>query len=169
MCAFVCVAIHVGLFMCVAGVPVLRLPLCWHFSRVFPSIIPRVLQSLCIHVGFFVCVAGAPVSRLPVHVYDNGLFGHKCYQMPPVAFAFEYSHFSCAISHTGWRGCIACLKLQVSFRTRATDSRALLRKITWKDKESYASFCICICVFSYVLVSLFYSHVYIRVCTHTFQ
>jgi len=39
----------------------------------------------------------------------------------------------------GWRRCIGCLNLQVSFRERATNYRALLRKITCKDKASYAS------------------------------
>jgi len=44
-----------------------------------------------------------------------------------------------ASSHTGWRRCIGCLKLQVSFRKRVADYRALLRKMTYKDKASYAS------------------------------
>ena len=35
---------------------------------------------------------------------------------------------------TGWRRCTRRLKLQVSFRKRATNHRALLRKITYKDK-----------------------------------
>ena len=33
-----------------------------------------------------------------------------------------------------------CLKLQVNFRTRATNYRALLRKMTSTDQESYGSF-----------------------------
>jgi len=41
--------------------------------------------------------------------------------------------------HSGWRRCIGCLKLQVSFRKRATIYRALLRNETCKDKASYAS------------------------------
>ena len=40
---------------------------------------------------------------------------------------------------TGWRCCTGCLKLQVSFHKRATNYRALLRKITCKDKASYGS------------------------------
>jgi len=40
---------------------------------------------------------------------------------------------------TGWRRNIGCLKLQVSFRKRATNYRALLQKETCKDKASYAS------------------------------
>ena len=41
--------------------------------------------------------------------------------------------------YTGWRRPIECLKLQVIFRIRATDYRALLRKMTYKDKVSYVS------------------------------
>jgi len=51
-------------------------------------------------------------------------------------------HISCEIrliSFTGWRRCIGCLELQISFRKRATNFRALLRKITSKDKASYDS------------------------------
>jgi len=41
--------------------------------------------------------------------------------------------------HTGWRRPIGCLKLQVIFRKRATNYRALLRNMTYKDKASYDS------------------------------
>ena len=40
---------------------------------------------------------------------------------------------------TGWRRPIGCLKLQVIFRKRATNYRALLRKMTYKDKTSNGS------------------------------
>ena len=40
---------------------------------------------------------------------------------------------------TGWRRLIGCLKLQVIFHQRSTNSRALLRKMTYKDKASYDS------------------------------
>ena len=40
---------------------------------------------------------------------------------------------------TGWPRLIGCLKLQVIFRKKATNNRALLRKITCKDEASYAS------------------------------
>ena len=43
------------------------------------------------------------------------------------------------VVHTGWRRCIGCLKLQVSFCKRATNFRALLYKMTYKDKASYIS------------------------------
>jgi len=38
----------------------------------------------------------------------------------------------------GWRSLIGCLKLQVIFRKRATNFRALLQKMTYEDKASYA-------------------------------
>jgi len=38
-----------------------------------------------------------------------------------------------------WRRPIGCLKSQVIFHKRATNIRALLRKMTYKDKASYAS------------------------------
>ena len=43
------------------------------------------------------------------------------------------------LSNTGWRRLIGCLKLQVIFRKRATNYRALLRQMTYEDKASYDS------------------------------
>jgi len=40
---------------------------------------------------------------------------------------------------TGWRRLIGCLKLQVIFRKRVINYRALLRKMTYKDKAFYGS------------------------------
>ena len=45
----------------------------------------------------------------------------------------------CGSRITGWRRLTGCLKLQVIFRKRASNYRALLRKITCKDKTSYDS------------------------------
>ena len=55
-----------------------------------------------------------------IHVLDEGGLGHP-------------------VSGTGWRSLIGCLKLQVIFRKRATNYRALWRKITCKDKASSES------------------------------
>ena len=52
------------------------------------------------------------------------------------------SQMSCeraSFIRTGWRKPIGCLKLQVIFRKRATNYRALLRKMIYKDKVSYDS------------------------------
>ena len=40
-------------------------------------------------------------------------------------------------ANTGWRIPIVCLELQVIYRKRATNYRALLRKMTENDKASY--------------------------------
>ena len=40
---------------------------------------------------------------------------------------------------TGWQRLIGCLKLQVIFRKRATNYRALLWEMTYEDKASYDS------------------------------
>ena len=40
---------------------------------------------------------------------------------------------------TEWRRLVGCLKLQVIFRKRVNNYRALLRKMTCKDKASYDS------------------------------
>jgi len=56
---------------------------------------------------------------------------------PPVTHSYVW-HNSCTgvtwLLHTGWRTSIGCLKLQVIFCKRATNYRALLRKVTYKDK-----------------------------------
>ena len=44
-----------------------------------------------------------------------------------------------ARSGTGWRRLIGSPKLQIIFHKRATKYRALLRKMTYKDKGSYKS------------------------------
>jgi len=46
--------------------------------------------------------------------------------------------------YTGWRRLIWCRKLQVIRRKRATDYRALLRKMTYEDKASHDSMPPCI-------------------------
>jgi len=64
-----------------------------------------------------------------------------------------FLNFSLASSViTGWRRLIGCLKLQVIFRNRATNYRAVLRKMTHEDKTSYDSTPPCIsCYFSHSL------------------
>jgi len=57
---------------------------------------------------------------------------------------------------TGWRRLIGSPKLQIIFHKRATRHRALLLKITYKDKGSYESSPPCTPVFDVIIdVSLF--------------
>jgi len=70
---------------------------------------------------------------------------------------------------TGWRRLIGCLKLQVIFRKRGTNHRALLRKMTYEDKTCYDSTPPCIwlaylCVWSNVRVYVCISSVYLCIC-----
>ena len=48
-------------------------------------------------------------------------------------------HIHIRASDTGWRRCIGCLNLQISFRKRAIHDRALMWKMTYKEKASDAS------------------------------
>jgi len=67
----------------------------------------------------------------------------------------QYS--SVCVTTTGWRRHIGCLKLQDICRKRAIDYRALLRKITCKDKASYGSLSPCTVVMCCIVIQ--YSHV----------
>ena len=94
---------------------------------------------------------------------------------------------------TNWRGCIRCLKLKVNFRKRATNYRALLRKLTCKDKAPYGSLlpcsnhgflrfvasadqymcvrvCVYVCMYAYVVGNHMHAnskHIYTHTHTHT--
>jgi len=65
--------------------------------------------------------------------------------------------------HTRWRRLTGCLKLQVIFRKRAINYRALLQEMTYKDKASYGFSPPCIAYNIYVSV-----YVYIYASCHTY-
>ena len=81
-----------------------------------------VCACLSLYVCVYVCVYASVTQQACVYVHTsrptNSLYGKSC---------------------TGWRRPIGCLKLQVIFRKRATNYRALSRKMTYKDKASYDS------------------------------
>jgi len=68
---------------------------------------------------------------------------------------------------TGWWRPIGCLKLQVTFHQRATSYRALLRKVTYKDKASYGSSPPC----NFAIAAIFYNkHAFpVRKCTKIYK
>ena len=78
------------------------------------------------------------------HIYTYGRI-HTTHRTPCVCVCVCV--YTCTLTHTrtylhvhtGWRRCIGCLKLQVSFRKTAMHYRALLRKMTYADKTSYVS------------------------------
>jgi len=111
----------------------------------------------CIYIYVYMYIYTYIIAKRlssPCHL-DHRSFGiHYCF---PV---FNHSA-RCA---TGWRRLIGCLKLQVVFRKRATNYRALLRKLTYEDKASYGStppcsstICICTCVYICIYI---YSYIF---------
>jgi len=54
-------------------------------------------------------------------------------------------HVYASIHDTGWQRPIGCLKLQVIFRKRATNYRAVLWNMTYKHKASCGSSPLCVC------------------------
>ena len=64
-----------------------------------------------------------------------------------VLFIYEYVSliYAFLILRTGWRRLIGSPKLQIIFHKRAIKYRALLRKMTYKDKGSYESSPPCTC------------------------
>jgi len=75
--------------------------------------------------------------------------------------------YSCVHSCTGWRRPIGCHKLQVIFRKRAINYRALLQKMTCKNNASYGSSPPCIhihsCEYEYLyMYILVYTNMYTR-------
>jgi len=77
--------------------------------------------------------------------------------------------------HTGWRRPMGCLKLQVIFRKRATNYRALLRKMTSKHKAScgYSPPCMYIrrqTIATYVctILCIYTYNIYVYICANQF-
>ena len=113
-----------------------------------------------------------------IYIYIYTYSGMNLYRYPYVC-TYTYVHIG-----TGWRRPIGCLKLQVVYRTRATNHRALLRKITYKEKASCGSLLPCTnmwCtiyalwpfLFPSLLVVLFvliciYVYIYMFVYTYTY-
>ena len=78
------------------------------------------------------------------------------YVTPIITLSTYYPSFpSC---DTGWRRLIGSPKLQIIFHKRATKYRALLRKMTYKDKGSYESSPPCTSVLAYNIL-------YVRTCS----
>ena len=91
-------------------------------------------------------------------------------------------HPVCAAYIYRWRRPIGCLKLHVIFRKRVTNYRALLWKMTYKDKASYdstppcvavslfLSMCVSIYVQVYVYIYMYaYIHIYTCVCVYIYM
>jgi len=105
-----------------------------------------VSTSQCMHIHWYISIYIYRYTSIHIYRYVRNTASRTL-----LCRALQYRHCSVDImlTHcsTGWRRPIGCLKLQVLFRKRATNCRALLRKMTCKDKASYGSSppCIEIC------------------------
>ena len=79
--------------------------------------------------------------------------------MYPYIYIYNSLDASSLSLTTGWRTHIRCLKMQISFRKRATNQKAFLWKITHKYKVSYASLPRHIGCLIYIVIFLQKSHV----------
>jgi len=86
-----------------------------------------------------------PTTTLPLQTITHKTSNSACAQETrahaPKTLILR-PHSCCSgtrFASTGWQRLIECLKLQVIFRKRVTNYRALLRKMTCKDKASYGS------------------------------
>jgi len=89
-----------------------------------------VCLSVCVHIYTHTHTYVAPRRKANITIH-----AHKANMMIHARKA-----------NTGWRRLIGCLKLQVISRKRATNYRALLRKMTYEYKASYASWPPCIMI-----------------------
>jgi len=78
---------------------------------------------VCVHIYMYTYIYSHP----PTHTYIYLFHQNSRHELEAAAYA------------TGWWIGIECHKGQVSFCKRATKNRALLRKISFKDKASHAS------------------------------
>jgi len=104
-------------------------------ARAAPRTLIHKYKNKCTHVCIYIYRTW---RRLLQHVSRPQL--RRLRHRQPTAKKNEVpipkSQIACH-SNTGWRRCIKCLELQVSFHKRATNYRALLRKMTSKDKAFY--------------------------------
>jgi len=90
-----------------------------------------ILALVCVSVSVCMCIYMLVCLYFPLS------------PSPPDSLSLLHSFALCLYVRvwqpTGWRRFIGCVKLQVVFYKRAINYRALLRKMTYKDKPSYAS------------------------------
>jgi len=83
-------------------------------------------------------------SRVLVHSWSWRRMMVRVYEV--IAHMNGSCHVKSSDYDTGRRRPIGSLKLQVSFRKKDTNYRALLRKMTYEDKASHGSLPLCTCV-----------------------
>ena len=92
-----------------------------------------------------------------IYIRDS-IFVNNCVFTYFCIFAFFFSCVHDGLD-TGRQRHIACFKLQVTFCKRATNYRALLRKMTCEDKASHGSSPPCTYIYSYMFVHMCVAYV----------
>ena len=96
-------------------------------------------------------------TTIPSYIHaHNYTFAMYVYTTPPflssICTRVHVYNYTIATARTlleiggqaaGWRRCMGCLKLQVTFRKRATNYRAVLRKTTCENQALYGSLPLC--------------------------
>jgi len=80
-------------------------------------------------------VETAHIQSWRIHMRNDSWLLH----MSTNEWVLSHITHECVTYCRGWRRCIGCLKMQVIFRKRATNYRALLRKMTYEDQASNES------------------------------
>jgi len=133
--------------------------LCAHI--VYTNCVHIFVYMNCVHIFVYIAHTIYNMCIPYVHAINKLFYAHdsKCsvfYEKSPTIYEKSPGckralHFmgrarSCITHTTGWPRLIECLTLQGIFRKRATNYRALLRKMTSKDKASYGSSPPSVCV-----------------------
>ena len=88
------------------------------------------------------CTDTHKYSHTHKHTYTHTSNVAQSYYLPYILWYYKSEYDIC----TRWRRTTECLKLQIIFCKRDTNYRALLRKMTYEDKPSYASSPPCIMI-----------------------
>jgi len=133
--------IHIHIYICIFICPhYMNIWIYWDFWALFEQTYFSETESVMSHLNKS-SLGSHGVTLLVVYSW---LYSEKksfeigngsCHSFPISNKSSELSY----IGHTGWRRLIKSPKLQIILHKRATKYRALLRKMTYKDKGSYES------------------------------
>jgi len=122
----VCMYIYIYIYICVYVYIYIYM-----YIYIHVCIYLYIYIYIYIHWYTYICIYN---TRLHIHVFiHTGIYVSHAQRPTSYMHDRRMRH----ATHTGWRGYVRCLKLQDSVRKRATNDRALLRKIIWKDKAPY--------------------------------